>query len=228
MHLKNLLRAAGGAVRANIVPGLILQSVAVAVLALYYLVPAASPGFEWFMEQKLRWGFAYSALATSISGGLVPALFLILLGHGTRNPLRDLAFYLAFWAIMGIQVDAFYRLQGALFGNAVTFSVLARKVAVDQFIFSAFWATPLIMLSYIWKNAGFSLSGARRQISRELFTHQYPTMMISAWIVWIPAVTVIYSLPPTLQIPMFNIVQCFWSLLVEALSAKQRKDAAQA
>ena len=226
MHFKKLMKAAGSAARSNAVPGLILQVTAATVLALYFLVPAAQPGFSWFVEQRARWGFGYSAVATAISGGMIPYLFLVILGRIKRFSLAEIGFYFVFWAIMGMQVDLLYRAQSLMFGNELTVSVLAKKVAFDQFVFGAFWAQPLIVLVYLWKNAGYSLSGLRSSMSREVFTFQIPTLVFSAWIVWIPAVAIIYALPPGLQIPMFTIVQCFWSLLVEILSMKKARQKA--
>jgi hypothetical protein len=36
--------------------------------------------------------------------------------------------------------------------------------------------------------------------------------------VWIPAVATIYSLPSALQVPLFNLVLCFWCLLISFIS----------
>jgi hypothetical protein len=36
--------------------------------------------------------------------------------------------------------------------------------------------------------------------------------------VWLPAVTVIYCLPSSLQIPLFSCVTCFWSLLLQLVT----------
>jgi hypothetical protein len=37
-----------------------------------------------------------------------------------------------------------------------------------------------------------------------------PATLMSTWAVWTPAVVIIYCLPPPLQIPLFNLVPCFW------------------
>jgi len=39
-------------------------------------------------------------------------------------------------------------------------------------------------------------------------------VMVSIWAVWLPAVVIIYSFPSPLQLPLFNIVLCFWCLLL--------------
>ena len=47
---------------------------------------------------------------------------------------------------------------------------------------------------------------------------KFATIQISAWIVWVPAVLIIYSLPANLQIPLFNLVLCFFSLVLAFVS----------
>jgi hypothetical protein len=203
----------------NFVPGLILQSAAAALLALYYFAPGLRPGFEFFSTLKTEWGYAYSALTTAACGGLAPWLFLRLTGRASGRDWREPAFYLLFWAFLGVQVDALYRAQGLMFGNEVSLAVLVRKVAFDQFVFTAFWSVPLATVCYMWKNAGYDFKALRAQLGRAFFTLHLPTMVVSAWLIWIPAVAIVYSLPPALQIPMFSLVQCFWSLLVEVLNS---------
>jgi len=43
--------------------------------------------------------------------------------------------------------------------------------------------------------------------------------------VWLPAITIVYSLPTLMQIPMFALVQSFWSLLAEVVNARQNRSA---
>jgi hypothetical protein len=40
------------------------------------------------------------------------------------------------------------------------------------------------------------------------------------WVVWIPVVSVIYSLPSALGIPLFIIAQAFWVMVFTTLSSK--------
>jgi len=44
-----------------------------------------------------------------------------------------------------------------------------------------------------------------------------------AWLVWTPALVVVYSLPPGLQFPVAAIIQCFWALILVVLTDKGRK-----
>ena len=48
-------------------------------------------------------------------------------------------------------------------------------------------------------------------------------LLLSTWLVWIPATAIIYSLPSALQVPLFSLTLCFFVLLVSVFSADQGK-----
>jgi hypothetical protein len=83
----------------------------------------------------------------------------------------------------------------------------------DQLIYSVLWATPCAQICFYWKDAGFSFARAWDLRWPAFWKENMPKAIIALWAVWLPAVTVIYSLPPALQIPLFNIVLCFYALL---------------
>ena len=54
--------------------------------------------------------------------------------------------------------------------------------------------------------------------ARQSFGQRVLVVVCSTWVVWIPAVAIIYSLPSALQVPLFNLVLCFWCLLMSFIS----------
>ena len=214
-------RRALAAARANLIPGLVLQAFAIGLVAAYYLHGPTRAALDSLAAVKARWGFRYSALATAVSGGLIPFLYMRL--HPRTRPVTPAshaAFYVGFWAYRGMEVDLFYRFQGWLFGNLPTAATIAKKVLVDQLGYTVFWSMPTAILAFFWKDAGFSWARVRGLDVLGFWKANLPTAILGAWCVWLPAVTVIYSLPPTLQIPLFNIVLCFYALLFATLNAK--------
>ena len=129
-------------------------------------------------------------------------------------------FFVFYWMWRGIEVDAFYRLQDWMFGNALDWQTVVTKVAVDQFIYCPLWSAPVTTVCYGWKDGGFTWDAFRRQFTRRLFTYEIPSVLLAIWLVWIPATSIIYSLPLLLQIPLFNLVLCFFVLLVSVLGKK--------
>jgi hypothetical protein len=57
-------------------------------------------------------------------------------------------------------------------------------------------------------------------MDRKFFCVKIPTVVLSNWLVWIPAVSVVYAMPAELQIPLFNLVLCFWVLLLAVLNKR--------
>ncbi len=222
MNLQLIKSTIISALKKNLKPGLILQTFAGLIVAVYFFVPAAKPVFDALADLKQQYGLYYSALSTSLFGGLIPFLYLLLTKHYQqyKNTLAIAAIYLIFWAYRGIEVDCLYRLQSFLFGDQLNFTTLFKKVLVDQFIYSAFWTAPLLSLLYTWINHDLDWSKTRKALDKQFFTLTLPANIVSNWLVWIPAVSFIYAMPPNLQLPLANLVLCFWVLMLTVLNKK--------
>jgi hypothetical protein len=212
---KAIVAAGTAGVKRNVLPGLALQAFALALVLAYYLAPEARPAFDTVAGWKARYGFGYSAAATAVFGGAIPFLYLLASGRVPAGQRRaQLLFYVLFWAYRGVEVDLFYRLQALVFGDAARLAVVLPKVLVDQFIYSAFIAAPGQVVFFLWKDRGFSFRATRPDLNLGYLTSAVATVSFSSWMVWIPAVSIIYCLPSPLQIPLFNLVVCFWVLLL--------------
>lgn len=118
-----------------------------------------------------------------------------------------------------MEVDLLYRLQAIMFGNDNQVATIAEKVFFDQFVYNPFWVAPSTTLIYLWKDMEFSWSKTQARLTRRFFVHSTLTILISTWFIWIPAVIIIYSLPLPLQIPLFNLVLCFFVMLLTYLTS---------
>ena len=222
--LIELRDASVAGVRANLIPGIALWILGSAVVFVYYSVGAARPGFEWIMELSQTYGFLYSGVATAVFGGLIPFLYLLATGRIPSGKVRTWClFFVIYWSIRGIEVDAFYRLQNWLFGGGTDWQTIATKVLVDQFIYCPFWAAPMTAVCYAWKGENFSWRRLRERVDQRFFLFEIPSVLLSTWIVWIPATAIIYSLPLPLQMPLFNLVLCFFVLLVSVLAPQDER-----
>lgn len=210
------------ALKKNLLPGMVLQLFAASILIIYFFVPASKPVFSWFGLLKQEYGFLYSFIATAIFGGLIPFLYLWLSNNITpgRSISGLLVFYLVFWGLKGMEVDLFYRLQADWFGTDNDIKTIVTKMAVDQFLYSSLWAAPGITFVYLWMESNWSIRASMQRIDKDFFCVKIPTVILSNWLVWIPAVCVVYAMPGELQIPLFNLVLCFWVLLVAVLNRK--------
>ncbi|MGH3421170.1 MAG: hypothetical protein ACRDOD_16480, partial [Streptosporangiaceae bacterium] len=114
-----------------------------------------------------------------------------------------------------------------VFGSGHAAANIVPKVLCDQFVYNVLWAAPTASLCFAWKNAGFRaapVAAALRQGS--WYARDVLPVLIGTWAVWIPVVTCVYALPSALQIPLFNVALCFWSLLFANILARPSRAAA--
>ncbi len=210
------------AARANILPGLLLQGMMLALLIGYYLHPPTRAAMDRLAEIKAEWGYAYSALAAVVAGAFVPELLRLLVfqkGKPERKNLTELLFAIPFWGGMGLVVDWLYRRQAEWFGDQAIPSVVIPQVLVDQFVYNPLFAAPVTVWLYDWKNRGY-------RMNRGFFTagyyrdHVVPALF-ATWGVWIPVVIVLYTLPEPVQIPLFSLALSLWVMLYAWMSAEK-------
>lgn len=196
-------------------PGLVLQALALGMVVSYYYLPAAREGFESLARWRTEGGYVFSAFASALCGGLLPFLYLRLTSSDLSiYPWPHLFFFTAFWAWKGAEVDLLYRTLSTLYGSEPTPGVVVRKVLTDQFVFNVFYAAPVGNLAFGWKDAGFKWSPVVADVRLgSWYGRRVLPVLISVWAVWLPVVSCVFALPAPLQIPLFNIVLCFWSLL---------------
>ncbi|MDQ3200079.1 MAG: hypothetical protein M3Q46_13015 [Verrucomicrobiota bacterium] len=205
------------AARANLAPALLIQAVMLALLLGYYFSPAVAGLLNDFAAYKQRHGFGFVIIAAVIAGAIVPELFLIFFfqrGRATRRNLRNLLFTIPIWAFDGTLVELLYRYEAAWLGNVVTVPVVLGKIAIDQFGYNPFFAAPFGVLTYEWKNSGFTFESLGRGFSRDHYRDKVVPTLLATWSVWIPLMAIIYSLPLALQFPLFSLALTFWVLLL--------------
>jgi hypothetical protein len=221
MNPPSLRQACRAAFRRNLVPGLVIQAVALAVLAAYFFWPGSQSAFATIGDLKGRWGLGFSALATALFGGAIPFLAMLALGRIPKGQASAQGiFYIVYWTFQGVVVDLLYSQQARWFGTGNDLPTLIKKVLVDQGPFNLLYATPCAMLAYRWKDAGFSWTRLRNGMDRRAWAFEYPAIQVSSWTVWVPAVCMIYTLPPNLQVPLFNLVLCFFTLVLAMVAGK--------
>lgn len=216
--MKELTKMSLRAARQNLVPGIALQALALAAVAAYYWWDASAGFFNAIASLKNDYSFGYSAISTGLFGGVIPFCYLLATGKIAKENARSIGlFFLIFWTIRGVEVDLFYRWQAWIFGSEANFATVAKKVAFDQFVYCTIWAAPTTALAYRWMECDFSWTRFKAGLNKRFLTLEVPSVLVSIWIVWIPGTAAIYSLPSLLQLPVFNLVLCFYVLLISAL-----------
>jgi len=206
--------------RQNLVPAIFLQILAVALLLAYLYLPSAHVYFITLGELKREYGIWYSAIATAIFGGLLPTLYRRFSGQLTNLFYYRLLFIALLWALIGCYVDLLYQYQVTLFGTGNDITTILKKVAFDQFIATALVSCPVITICYLWHDHSFNWQKTRLTLGKPFIRVHLPVTLITNWVIWIPAVSIVYSFPLDMQIPLFNLVLCFFSLMVASLDRK--------
>lgn len=229
--LRSFLRVAFSnarqSLRANLIPALLLQAAGIAIVVSYYGFASTRGLWDDLARFKAeRGGLLYAALSTACFAGLLPAL-LSRLSRGARHEeWRHVPWLCVFWGAIGVLLDYFYRLEAWLFGDNARVLTVLLKVAFDEFVFSALISVPLITLAYAWKDADYSLARTWRALGPRWYWTRVVPLLGTAWVVWIPAIALVYSLPLALQLPVVNLVQCLWSLFLLFLT-RPAQDAPQ-
>ncbi len=205
--------------RANLVPGLALQVVALLLVAGYYYEPSVHGALDRLAEARLRAGFVFGVVSTGLCGGVFPFLYLHFSGLGSKAGPRyswsqGLALTL-FWAYKGLEVDVWYRIQAHIVGAGHDPATIVIKVILDQFGYCPAFAVPITAAVYQWVESGFDGRSLGADVAAgRWYRRKVLPVLLSNLGVWIPAVAIIYALPTPLQLPLQNLILCFYTLVV--------------
>lgn len=216
---RQAVRKGLSAARANLLPGILLQVVALAILLAYFFYPPFHELLSSLQHLKERWGVLFAAGSTCLFGAFFPFLLQRLLTPSSQHDTwKSLGMLLLFWGYKGVEIDLFYRSQAWLFGTGTDAGTLACKVAFDQFVYSTIWSVPTMIAFYTWKDCGFGAKETWAALRENFWSQKVLPALLSNWGVWVPAVTMIYCLPTALQLVMQNLVLCIFVLLISVLS----------
>ena len=221
-------RSGARAAWANRYPGAALTAFAIAMLLAYFYVEPVRDALRRVADFKEAVGWPFAIVSTALFGAVIPWV-VQRLRPAYRGETRwsHLAFLSVFWGVKGFEIDWFYKLQAMLVGDSATAGVITVKVLIDQMLYVPLWAVPTTVLAYRFKDEGYDAERLRRVVFEDYgcflgwVRAKVVPVMISNWAVWLPAVVVIYTLPQPLQLPIQNLVLCFWALLL-VLQVRER------
>lgn len=216
MKFRAALSMAARGARANLLPGLLLQSLMIVFLGLYVMHEGTREFLAQVADLKHEAGFLFAFFSYVLSAALLPEILRVGFFQGGIPNRRNLWNFLTAapaWGLMGVAVDLFYRAQVGWFGSGSDWQTIACKVLVDQFLFSPFFSNPVMVGYFAWRDAGFRRRGAREIFRRGFFLDRVFPVQVAGWCVWIPGVCLVYFMPSELQIPVASLIQAFWVLV---------------
>ena len=181
--------------------------------------------FQQLAQVRSEWGLIFSFIGTSVASAVFPELLRLVLPRpepGSKKEPRlasRLLFGIPFWGLIGVQVDLFYRLQYLLFGPSETAAVIMKKVLVDSLVYCPVLAVPQVVCAYIWRDHAFTFRGFWGHHPGRFYVLKILPVLLANWMVWIPLICIIYSLPAALSVPFFIVAQSFWVMVFTTLSS---------
>ena len=175
--------------------------------------------FESLGQLKTQTGWLFAVISTSIFGGLIPTVLPIVLRLPQGSVSQDkfwtfLAANCLFWAFKGLEVDLLYQFQSWMFGDNNDFKTVATKVFIDMTFYAPAIGLLNCILFYAWRDNQFSISRTRKSLGEHWYINKVLPPLISNFCVWCPAAVLIYNLPLPLQLPIQNLILCFWVLIL--------------
>ncbi len=227
--LEHSSRSGIKAARQSLVPACFVWGMMAIIAAAYYLMPSAAYFFDGLEFIQSRMGAWFPFFGMGLSVGLLAEMVRMLSSKDkrwTRANTINACFNLIVFGILGILQDFFYVWQTQWFGNGQNFRTLASKVMVDQLVWTVFFANPYQTILFIWKENHFKFSKvweSMRPIKTFWGMRMLP-VLITNWAFWVPMVSIIYSFPIRLQLPLAILSVTIWVLLLTFLTSNQSTD----
>lgn len=211
------------AVRIYLLPILLIQFCAIALVVAYYHVPAVASWCEWVGNLRKSAGIFFVVGGIIFAGVVIPEISKLLTGRlETRERSRDnvdsLFWLCVFFAGSGLIVDTFYKIQTNIFGSGTDVQTVVIKILVDQFLFTPLVGQTYGILFFLWLEERRDYARWLARISVRLVVGRILKVAFPGWVYWIPMVACIYSLPSALQYPFFLLAMACWSLVFVAIA----------
>ena len=110
-------------------------------------------------------------------------------------------------------------------GDNADFLTVALKTIFDQFVYVPIFGLLNVILFLAWREADYSFSRLRKRLAPGWYRDRVLPGLVANWLIWIPAVALIYCFPLALQLPVQNLILCFWILLLTILTSDHSKAA---
>jgi hypothetical protein len=201
------------------------------MVVIYYFWPAGAALLSHYGAWQQAGGILRTGLVAGCAGGVLSEVSLVYVrdrGRWDATHLENMAYRFMLFFFSGMVVSQLYRFQDYWFGHGLSWRVLLPKVLVDQFVFTVLWATPYYSLAFRWQALRFSGSRLRGELNRNFVIERMLPVLVTSWMFWIPGVTLVYSMPLPLQMPLNIFAAAIWGLLLAAVSKQEIREPAVA
>jgi len=209
------------ALKSNWRIGAVLGLLALSVIVGYQYVMPVREVLNTVAAYKEHYGFRFAMVSTALFGGLLPLLIDQMRARPNRHlDVMTVAFMILFWAYKGAELDLLYHTQARVFGDDDAWRTVLVKTFFDAFVYVPIWAMPSVVLAYHFLDERLRLRRAWRHLGPQWYRRRILPVLLVNWIIWIPSVLVIYSLPLALQLPVQNIILLFFAIILLFMTAR--------
>ena len=202
------------AARANLVPMLVLWTMAATLVGAYYLLAPFHEMIEPVAEWHCAWGWRSAFVSQAIFCGILPGVFLLAIRSiRPRHPFLTILTQSLWCGCFGICNNEVFHLMAGMLGDNAHVSTVLVKSAFDQFVWTVAVIAPVNAVFFFWVGRDFSLARVKRDWPSPFFRRMVMPNLIPNWIVWIPVSLAIFAFPFPLQIHVNGIVCTFWTLM---------------
>jgi hypothetical protein len=219
-------RAGIKAVKQSLLPACFVWGVMAIIAFCYYWVPPAIHVFDGLERLQVSMGRLFPFLGMGVSVGLLAELVRMLSSKDkrwTKANTLNAGFNLMVFGILGMLQAVFYGFQTQWFGDSQSFKTLASKVIIDQFAWTVFFANPYQTILFIWRENHFKISRVWQSMRpiKTFWGMRVLPVLITNWAFWIPMVSIIYSFPSSLQLPLAILAVTIWVLILTFLTSEE-------
>lgn len=204
---------------------LIIQLCAAAFVFCYYQSSQLQAAMEGLVELQGRYGLLFAAVTTSLSGAIVPELLKLRFRPPGIPPLSLGGWFhrAAMMASAGIMVHLFYQAQAWMFGSGNAPSILAAKILFDQLFFTPVVAIPFLVTWFLFHENGYRPTRVLHSWNRKTLAHRAFPMWVTCLTFWPFTLIFVYSMPVTLQFPLFLFANTAFSLVMLFVAANDQQ-----
>ena len=223
MNSRAALKMITSAIRANLLPGILLQCLMGIFLFAYATHDGTRKVLALVAEVKHQAGFSFAFFTYVIAAAFLPEALRIVFFQAGKPTVRNLTLFLTSapaWGLMGVTVDIFYHFQAGWFGDTNSLASIVPKVIVDQVLFSPLFSSPLLVGYFTLRDGGFRSDAWQQVFCRGFYWEKVLPVQVAGWIIWIPGTSLVYSMPQLLQIPIAVVLMSFWVLIFTTLGER--------
>lgn len=206
-------------------PFVSIQFLGLAIVLSYFYWSPVTALFDRIAELKDRVGIAFAAISMPIACGLLPELFKTLtrVEHGwSKSRLTFMLHNALLFVVLGITVEFFYIWMNGWLGTSKSVGIVMSKVFIDQFFYSTLIAVPAITFSFNWRNRGYRLGPALRDLNGSWILREVVPVLLVNWAYWVPMGTLMYTLPTKLTFIYGVIGNAASATLLTAIAGRKQ------